>query len=175
MLSTSGTQKFVRRFAKLTLNRNRLRHFSSLGDDNRKDVVGFLGLGNMGLPMALNLAKTRHVIAFDPSTVALDKAMEGGVMSCDSVYDVGKEASIIVTMLPGCDFVNSVMKPLVDASKDKKTLFVDCSTVSPTTSRYWHEKVSEDGHEMYASPSSGNKSLTSIKRFVIVGCTSRTN
>ena len=162
LLSTSGTQKFVRRFAKQTAQYgkpSRLRHLSSLGDDNRKSVVGFLGLGNMGLPMALNLAKTRHVIAFDPSTVALDKAMEGGVMACDSVYDVGKEANIIVTMLPGCDFVNSVMKPLVDATKDKKTLFVDCSTVSPTTSRYWHEKVSEDGHEMYASPNSANKGL----------------
>ena len=151
MASIAGTKNLGRQLLKtyrVVGIQRPLRCFSSVGD-NKSHVVGFLGLGNMGLPMALNLAKTRQVLAFDPNPRAMDVAKEGGVLASDSAYNVGKEADVIVTMLPGCDFLNSVMETLVDASKDKKTLFVDCSTVSPTTSRYWHEKVQEDGHEMY--------------------------
>jgi 3-hydroxyisobutyrate dehydrogenase len=154
---------------------------STLKDDD--ELVGFLGLGNMGTPMAINLAKSgRTVLVYDPSTYAMSKLREqSGILTADSVQEVGLRAKTIVTMLPSCAIVNQAMATLLEAcdggsssissnsdtnssekeetndddNSNHKMLFVDCSTVSPTTSRYWHDAVQAQGHFMVDAPVSG--------------------
>jgi 3-hydroxyisobutyrate dehydrogenase len=117
-------------------------------------TVGFLGLGNMGLSMAANLAKKEKVLAFDLSDKSMAKARESGVTTVDSIEEIARESSVIFTMLPGCNAVNGAMTTMLQ-SCGEKTVFVDCSTVSPTTSRKWHATLQEHGHHMIDAPVSG--------------------
>lgn len=128
--------------------------------------IGFLGLGNMGLPMAMNLkSKFDTVNAFDLNGQAMDKAKEGGLTTVPSIEVLAQENSTIITMLPGDDAVNSAMKQVVNNCPENTTV-IDCSTVSPTTSRYWHDELKSMGHSFYDAPVSGgvkgakNASLT---------------
>jgi 3-hydroxyisobutyrate dehydrogenase len=138
--------------------RKSARHYfstsSPVGSNHRRVTVGFLGLGNMGGGMALNLAKKEHVVAFDLNEKSMKQAQEGGVTTANSIEAVAKDCSIIFTMLPGCDAVNHVIS-IASNSCAENTLFVDCSTVSPTTSRHWHSKLQDLGHDMLDAPVSG--------------------
>ena len=103
--------------------------------------IGFVGLGNMGLPMSLNLAKhTHHVIlAFDshPNDRIISSMENAGIQQATSVEEIGaSQCSIIFTMLPGCDAVDHVTAALLDSipkndrDGDASSLvLVDCSTV----------------------------------------------
>ena len=65
------------------------------------DVVGFIGLGNMGMPMAEQLLQAGFRIrAFDLSSASLDRAREMGATIAASIADAADGASIVVTMLP---------------------------------------------------------------------------
>ena len=105
-------------------------------------------MGNMGLPMSLNLAKHSHnVIAYDnhPNGQAIKIAEKAGIHRANSVEEIGATAdcSIIFTMLPGCEAVDHVTSALLESipsSKSKKNdskdtdgaspvVLVDCSTV----------------------------------------------
>jgi 3-hydroxyisobutyrate dehydrogenase len=117
--------------------------------------VGFLGLGNMGLPMAINLAKTKHVVAFDLNESAITKAQENDITTVESIEHVAHEStSTIVTMLPGDAAVNSVMKQILPNLPEHSTI-IDCSTVSPKTSRYWNDRLAAGGHLFVDAPVSG--------------------
>jgi len=63
--------------------------------------IGFIGLGNMGLPMAQNLIKSAHAVAgFDVSEYATERLATGGAARASSVSDACKDAEIVITMLP---------------------------------------------------------------------------
>lgn len=95
------------------------------------DSIGFVGLGNMGLPMATNLAKNWSVIAFDANEKAMKIAQEAGIQRAPSLEQVGASScSVIFTMLPGCSAVDHVTPILLDSvDPASSTVFVDCSTV----------------------------------------------
>lgn len=105
-----------------------VRQMSGLGLPGK---VGFIGLGNMGLPMVLNLAKETEVIAFDLNENSLKEAEQAGAQQAASIEEIGSSgSSVIFTMLPGCAAVSAVMPTLLDSAKDcSKIVFVDCSTV----------------------------------------------
>jgi 3-hydroxyisobutyrate dehydrogenase len=117
-------------------------------------VVGFLGLGNMGLPMAINLSKTKNVLAFDLNDQAMSKAQEEGVATADSIVSVAQASSTIIIMLPGDGAVHSVLTTIAEHCPDNTTV-IDCSTVSPTTSRYWQDQLASKGHAFVDAPVSG--------------------
>lgn len=124
----------------------------------------------MGLPMAMNLAKTNEVIAFDLNEEAVQNAEMGGVSTAESASDVAKQASVIITMLPGDDPVNSVMKIALEHSTDRLKTVIDCSTVSPTTSRYWHTELAKSGRDFVDAPVSGGvKGATNASLTFMVG------
>jgi 3-hydroxyisobutyrate dehydrogenase len=150
--------------------------------------VGFIGLGNMGLPMAINLAtknKQNSVVAFDLNPDACTKAKDASCEIAKSIHDIGtlsvQQCPVIITMLPGCATVDSVMEILLTCSttttsnsiKDNKggRVIVDCSTVSPTTSRKWHDAWQKHGHVMLDAPVSGGvKGATDGTLTFMVGC-----
>lgn len=148
-----------------------LRKMSSV---SRK--IGFVGLGNMGLPMCLNLIKkNKEVIVYDLNNDAVQTAEIAGADPASTLDTVAKECSIIITMLPGCEAVNSVMEIIVD-SLGESSLLIDCSTVSPTTSRHWNHEATKRGHSLIDAPVSGGvKGAEAGSLTFMVGCESDTD
>ena len=71
--------------------------------------IAFIGLGNMGGPMAANLVKAGHTVAaFDLSREALARAGAGGCREAADIADAVKHADTVVTMLPAGEHVNAV-------------------------------------------------------------------
>ena len=92
--------------------------------------IGFIGLGNMGAPMAANLAAAGHeVIGFD---VAGTTAKGVGIAS--SAMDVARDAEIVITMLPNGGILRSVADEVIPAMRKGATL-IDCSTVDVDSAR----------------------------------------
>lgn len=97
--------------------------------------IGFVGLGNMGLPMARNLAKAGHEVrGYDLSAAAMDAAAEGGIQRAQSAPDAARGADIVITMLPAGAHVRAAwaeMAPVAEAH----AVLIDCSTIDVETAR----------------------------------------
>jgi 3-hydroxyisobutyrate dehydrogenase-like beta-hydroxyacid dehydrogenase len=103
----------------------------------------------MGLPMARNLAKSTDVIAYDPSPVACDEALASDIKVVESVTAVGaSDCEVLFTMLPGCQAFDSVMEEWKDFVQENQTI-VNCSTVSPSTSKKWESAYRANGHKVF--------------------------
>jgi 3-hydroxyisobutyrate dehydrogenase len=116
-------------------------------------AIGFIGLGNMGGPMAANLVKAGHKVAgFDLSKAALD--MFGGEKAA-SVAACVKNAEIVITMLPAGPHVRSVYTEHVLPNAKPGALLVDCSTIDVETAREVSRKARDKGFGMLDAPVSG--------------------
>jgi len=92
--------------------------------------IGFIGLGNMGAPMAANLARAGHnVTGFDMAEVSVE-----GVEMAASAAEAAKGAQVVVTMLPNGDILRRVAAEIIPAM-DKGAVFLDCSTVDVESAR----------------------------------------
>ncbi len=101
-------------------------------------TIGFLGLGNMGRPMALNLVKAGHVVrGFDLSPAACTASADAGLAVAASAQAAVAGADVVITMLPAgkhvLDAYSGSMNLLGVASKG--ALFIDCSTVDIASAR----------------------------------------
>ena len=120
--------------------------------------IGFIGLGNMGLPMALNLLKAGHqVTGFDVVKSQLDAfATAGGVVAA-SANDTAIDADVLISMLPASRHVEGLY--LGDAgllaNANPKTLLIDCSTISPKVSQTVAAAANAKGFVMIDAPVSG--------------------
>lgn len=121
-------------------------------------TIGFIGLGNMGGPMARNLVKAQHKVqGFDLAKASLDAAAQDGVTPVASAIDAVKGADVVVTMLPAGEHVRAVYlgeKGLLAAAA-KGTLFIDSSTIDVTSARAVAEAAAKAGHPMIDAPVSG--------------------
>ena len=100
--------------------------------------IGFIGLGNMGGPMAQNLIKAGHDLTVcDLSADAVKKATDAGASAAASASDVARGVDAVVTMLPAGAHVSSVYlgEDGLLAAADKGTLFIDSSTIDVATAR----------------------------------------
>lgn len=120
--------------------------------------IGFIGLGNMGLPMARNLLKAGHEVAgFDLSDAACAALVEAGGRRAKDIADAVKGAEAVVTALPAAKHVRGVYQGqggILDAAA-KGTLFIDCSTIDVDTARAVIAEAAERGQSMVDSPMSG--------------------
>jgi len=92
--------------------------------------IGFIGLGNMGAPMARNLAAAGHyVTGFDTVSVAVD-----GVTPADTAIAAATGADVVITMLPNGTILRAVAADIIPAMA-KGAVFVDCSTVDVDSAR----------------------------------------
>ena len=92
--------------------------------------IGFIGLGNMGGPMAANLAKAGHVVTgFDMADVAID-----GVDMATSAAQAATGADAVITMLPNGDILRSVAAEIIPVMAPGAAL-IDCSTVDVESAR----------------------------------------
>jgi 3-hydroxyisobutyrate dehydrogenase len=117
--------------------------------------IAFIGLGNMGGPMAASLVKAGHsVMGFDLSPASCDQARSDGVGIAASTGDSVKGAEIVVTMLPTGRHVLSVWTEILPSVKDG-TLLIDCSTIDVEGARKAHGLASERGLQSLDAPVSG--------------------
>ena len=118
--------------------------------------IAFIGLGNMGGPMAANLAKAQHrVAAFDLSSAAVAAAVDKGAHKAASAAEAVKDAEIVVTMLPAGKHVREVYEKDILPNVAKGALLIDCSTIDVDSARHVAEAAKKAGHEMVDAPVSG--------------------
>lgn len=107
--------------------------------------------------MCQNLAakSKANIIVFDSCDEIMQKASSMSDVTCaNSIEEIGTGCSLVFTMLPGCEAVNSVMTKLMASTTTTGTV-VDCSTVHPKTSRYWNGRLKVSDCEFVDAPVSG--------------------
>ena len=120
--------------------------------------IAFIGLGNMGAPMARNLLKAGHSLnLFDLNKEVLaDLASQGGHISA-SPREAAQGAELVITMLPAAVHVRSVWlgENGVLAGIGEGVPAVDCSTIDPQTARDVAAAAAKQGVHMADAPVSG--------------------
>src|ERR1700728_3559063 len=107
--------------------------------------VGFVGLGNMGGPMAANLVKSgERVHGFDLVPASRDASAKDGVQIVANAKDTVENADIVITMLPAGEHVVSVWNDIVPRAR-QGTLFIDCSTIDVAGARKAHALAAARG------------------------------
>src|SRR6201991_3606811 len=118
-------------------------------------TIAFIGLGNMGGPMAANLVKAGHkVVAFDLVAASRDQAKADGAAIAESSVASVKGADTVVTMLPAGKHVLSVWNEIVPAMK-KGALIIDCSTIDVESAKQAHALAAKHGMASVDAPVSG--------------------
>lgn len=117
--------------------------------------IGFIGLGNMGKGMSMNLSeKGHHVLGFDINEEMFKKLKNSNVKRASSIEHVTNEADIIITMLPDGTAVRKVWKEIFKYSKNKQYL-IDCSTIDVKTSLETQKEAKEKNLLTLDAPVSG--------------------
>lgn len=117
--------------------------------------IAFIGLGNMGGPMAGNLVKAEHTVkAFDLVQASKDAAAELGVGIAGSAKEAVADAEVVVTMLPAGKHVLAVWADILPAVKPG-TLLIDSSTIDVESARKAHALAAERGCLSLDAPVSG--------------------
>jgi 3-hydroxyisobutyrate dehydrogenase len=117
--------------------------------------IAFLGLGNMGGPMAANLVAAGHAVTgFDLMPEALDAARAAGVSVAESAEAAVTGAEVVVTMLPAGKHVLAVYDAVL-AHVPPGALMIDCSTIDVASARAAHEKAAAHGLASLDAPVSG--------------------
>ncbi len=118
-------------------------------------TIGFIGLGNMGNPMAANLVKAGHTVqGFDLVPASLETAAENGVTVVADALGAARGADVVITMLPAGKHVLSVHEQIAP-SMNKGALLIDCSTIDVNSARAAHAIASEHGLLSVDAPVSG--------------------
>ncbi len=119
--------------------------------------IAFIGLGNMGGPMAGNLVKAGHeVLGVDLAKANLDGAVKRGVTAKASAAEAVKGVDAVITMLPaGKDTIAVYSKSGILEAAPKGCVFIDCSTIDVASARAAHELATKAGMLSVDSPVSG--------------------
>src|SRR5580693_8538170 len=117
--------------------------------------IGFIGLGNMGGPMAANLVKAgEHVRGFDVVPASRETSARDGVQIVANAKSCVENADIVISMLPAGEHVLSVWKDVLPAAH-QGALFIDCSTIDVESARKAHRLAAERGIATLDAPVSG--------------------
>ena len=112
--------------------------------------IGFIGLGNMGAPMASNLVKAGHeVTGFDVAGVRVE-----GVAQAASAAAAASDQEAVITMLPNGAILRAVYEEIVPAGSNG-ACFIDCSTVDVESARSAHDMAAKAGLGSVDAPVSG--------------------
>ena len=120
--------------------------------------VGFIGLGNMGMPMAQNLLKAAHAVTgFDLNVDATERLAASGGSTANSIADTCKAAEVVITMLPAGEQVREVYLGAggVLATVEPETLLIDSSTIDVATAREVAQAARDKALAMVDAPVSG--------------------
>jgi 3-hydroxyisobutyrate dehydrogenase len=117
--------------------------------------IGFIGLGNMGGPMAANLVKSgERVHGFDVVADSRATSASEGVQIVADAKACVENADVVITMLPAGEHVLSVWNEIVPHAR-QGTLFIDCSTIDVDSARRAHKLAAASGLATLDAPVSG--------------------
>ena len=133
----------------------------TMDNDTSKPSIAFIGLGNMGAPMAENLLKAGYTLSvFDLSDAATKRLEKAGARVAQSPKEAASNAQVVISMLPAGQHVHSVY--LGDSSAEgllaalpKGTLVIDSSTIAAADARTVAEAASKLGIDFLDAPVSG--------------------
>jgi 3-hydroxyisobutyrate dehydrogenase len=120
--------------------------------------VGFIGLGNMGLPMAQNLLKAGHQVeGVDVNSAAIEKLKAAGGIGVETAKSAAARADVVITMLPSGLEVREVYlgSSGIVENANPGTLLIDCSTIDVETARAVAAEAEKKGLLMLDAPVSG--------------------
>src|SRR6476469_1410657 len=120
--------------------------------------IGFIGLGNMGLPMAQNLLKAGHTVeGVDVSSAAVDKLKASGGAGVETAKGAASRADVVITMLPSGKEVREVYlgSSGIIENANAGTLLIDCSTIDVETARAVAAEAEKKNLLMLDAPVSG--------------------
>ncbi len=122
-------------------------------------MIGFIGLGNMGGPMAANLVRAGHAVrGFDLMPTTLQAARLDGIEVASNAGEAAASAEVVITMLPSGRHVLDLYQNEIVASARLGTLFLDCSTIDVGSARRAHAVAQAAGMESIDAPVSGGVS-----------------
>eukprot|EP01128_Nolandella_sp_AFSM9_P004968 TRINITY_DN2349_c0_g1_i1.p1 TRINITY_DN2349_c0_g1~~TRINITY_DN2349_c0_g1_i1.p1 ORF type:complete len:179 (-),score=35.95 TRINITY_DN2349_c0_g1_i1:35-514(-) len=120
--------------------------------------IGFIGLGQMGVRMALNLQKAgKSLIVYDLAKEPMDQLAAGGAQKATTVQQVAQEAKCVITMLPSNPHVLNVYtgeNSLLSAATSDH-VFIDASTIDPNVAKEVQKAISATGAKIVDAPVSG--------------------
>ncbi len=137
--------------------------------------IGFIGLGNMGLPMAINLIKAGHTVTgFDLQPRALNAFSKAGGLAATMVQETARTQNVVITMLQTGSQVESVCLGAqgLFSIAASNTLFIDCSSIDVKSARNIHEQANQHGLLAVDAPVSGGVAgATQAQLTIMVGGT----
>ena len=117
--------------------------------------IGFIGLGNMGSKMVVNLLKANYeVIGYDINEKFLDELIPNGIRKASSLDEITDDVDVIITMLPNGEVVKKVFETIIGNLKPD-TLLTDCSTIDVQTAKDLHKMCSDKNLLSLDAPVSG--------------------
>ncbi|MGF6770492.1 3-hydroxyisobutyrate dehydrogenase [Paraburkholderia sp. GAS199] len=120
--------------------------------------IGFIGLGNMGAPMALNLLKAGHAVnVFDLNAQAVQTLVDAGAKAAGSPKAAATDVECVITMLPAAAHVRHVLSAEdgVLAGIAKGVTIIDSSTIDPASVKAFAELATQHGNAFVDAPVSG--------------------
>ncbi|TCR63965.1 NAD(P)-dependent oxidoreductase [Bosea sp. BK604] len=117
--------------------------------------IGFIGIGTMGLPMALNVLRGGYPLTvYDLSEAALAEAQKSGAKRAASIAELVRDSDVVITMLPDApDVEAAALGPDgTEANARPGLIYVDMSTIDPVTSRRVGARLAARGIRMIDSP-----------------------
>lgn len=121
--------------------------------------IGFVGLGHMGLPMAINLVNAGYsVMGFDLQTHAVDNLVAAGGLRANTLEDIAHQ-DVLITMLQTGQQVKSVCLGPTGLFQfaSKNTLYLDCSSIDVESARTLHQEAQNHGLIVVDAPVSGGE------------------
>ena len=117
--------------------------------------IAFIGLGNMGSRMVVNLVKAGHrVTGFDVSEACRSAARDAGISIAASAPEAVADAEVVITMLPAGAHVLDVYNETLPVA-EAGTLYIDCSTIDVASCRKAHAAAEQAGMQSLDAPVSG--------------------
>lgn len=123
-------------------------------------IIGFIGLGVMGKPMAKNLLKAGYkLVVADLNKSAVNELVELGADSCESYSEIAQNCEVVILMLPNSSNVKDVVLQkggIIEGAK-KGSVVIDMSSIAPLVSREVYGKLLSVGVDMLDAPVSGGE------------------
>jgi 2-hydroxy-3-oxopropionate reductase len=126
---------------------------------NSAQKIGFIGLGIMGTPMALNLIKGGHTLFVTTRSKVPQELIDAGAKACANAAEVAQQADVIITMVPDTPDVEKVLfgENGVAAGISKGKVVVDMSSIDPIATKAFAQKINALGADYVDAPVSGGE------------------
>jgi 2-hydroxy-3-oxopropionate reductase len=128
-------------------------------EDTFMSNIGFIGLGIMGKPMALNLIKGGHTLFLASRSGVAKELIDAGGKACANAKEVAQKSDIIITMVPDTPDVEKVLFGAngVADGLSKGKIVIDMSSISPIETKTYAKKINDLGCEYVDAPVSGGE------------------